>query len=136
MADSSAAESRPLRLLVVEDEALIGMMLEDMLEELGHHVLEVAASVRSALHLIDTRGPEIDAALVDANLGGVSAIPVITALQNAGIPFVLASGYDASDLRRLGVGEVSLRKPYRSSDIEEALRGVAPAPRAGGGPGD
>jgi DNA-binding response OmpR family regulator len=127
MADSAAPEAARLRLLVVEDEALIGMMLEDMIEELGHHVVDVATSVRTALRLIATRKREIDAALVDANLGGASAAPVVAALQDAEIPFVLASGYEAADLRQLGIGEASLRKPYRLKEVEVALNGLARA---------
>jgi DNA-binding response OmpR family regulator len=131
MADSGVREPQRLRVLIVEDEALIGMMLEDLIEDLGHRVATVAASVRSALDAIAVRDGEIDAAVVDANLGGASASPVVAALSHAGIPFVIASGYDPSKLLRLGIGSVSLRKPQRRSDVELALRDLAAAAAPG-----
>jgi DNA-binding response OmpR family regulator len=110
-----------MRILVVEDEALIAMMLEDMLVDLGHEVIEVAGSVRRALEVIGARAREIEAAVVDANLGGQSALPVVAALGEAGVPALLASGYEPAELRRLGFDHAGLRKPYRQTEVERAL---------------
>lgn len=111
-----------LRILAVEDEALIAMELEDMLEELGHEVIGPASSVDAALALL--RGAAPDAAVVDANLAGRSARPVIDALSDAGIPLVLASGYEARELRNLMIDGPLVRKPYSKSDLAGALRQI------------
>ena len=79
------------RILVVEDEPLIAMMLEDYLDILGRKVAGVADSVSTALPLVAAGG--IDAAIVDVNLnGGEKCWPVADALAAAGVPFVVATG--------------------------------------------
>jgi DNA-binding response OmpR family regulator len=112
-----------LRILAVEDEALIAMELEDLLEDLGHEVIGPAATVEDALGLLERARP--DAAIVDANLGGVSAEPVVEALTAAGIPVVLASGYDAQELKKLGLGAPMVGKPYSRRELAEALGTVS-----------
>lgn len=124
MDGSAPAESASLRLLVVEDEAMIAMMLEDILQELGHRVVDVATSVEAALGKIEDRAGEIDGAVLDANLGGAPAAPVAAALREAGIRFVVASGYDGSDLQRLGFEEPCIRKPYQLEEVGRALQAI------------
>ncbi len=121
MANSAWDGSRQLRLLVVEDEAMIAMMLTDMLEDLGHEVVGVAATVGRALHLLEEHRLSLDGVLLDANLGGEPVAQVVTALRDADIPFVLASGYEEHELRRLGFDEAPLRKPYRKSEVSRAI---------------
>jgi DNA-binding response OmpR family regulator len=111
-----------LRILAVEDEGLIAMELEDLLGDLGHEVIGPAATVESALTLLEGARP--DAAVVDANLGGESARPVVEALQAGGIPVVLASGYEPQDLETLGLGVPLLRKPYSRRELADALETV------------
>lgn len=113
-----------LRLLVVEDEAMIAMMLEDILEDLGHRVVEVATSVQFALREISAKADELDAVILDANLGGDSAGPVAAVLRQARIPFVIASGYEASELQRLGFDEPCIRKPYQREEVSRALERI------------
>lgn len=108
-----------LRILAVEDEAMIAMELEDMLEELGHEVIGPAATVEEAVGLLEISAP--DAAIVDANLGGTSAKPLVEALEARGVPFVLASGYDTLDLEKLGLQGPLVRKPYSCKDLARAL---------------
>ena len=111
-----------LRILAVEDEALIAMELEAMLEDLGHEVIGPASTVEDALALLQRAAP--DAAVVDANLGGQSARPVVETLSKAGIPMVLASGYEARELNNLEISGVLVRKPYSERDLENALEEV------------
>jgi CheY-like chemotaxis protein len=80
-----------LRILIAEDEALVAMMIEDIVTDLGCTVVGPAASVARALALID--GERLDGALVDLNLGGEHARPIAEALVARGIPFVFVSGY-------------------------------------------
>lgn len=108
-----------IRILAVEDEAMIAMELKDMLEELGHEVIGPAATVDDALALLKQTAP--DAAVVDANLTGQSARPVVESLSKAGIPMVLASGYEPRELSDLEISGVLVRKPYSKKDLDNAL---------------
>jgi CheY-like chemotaxis protein len=82
------------RVLVVEDEPLIAMLLEDMLSDLEVTIAGVAESVPAALDLLQGL-EEVDGAILDMNLRGRSVEPVAEALAKRGIPFVFASGYGA-----------------------------------------
>src|SRR5262249_37030057 len=98
-----ATEARPAtqakRILVVEDEVMIRMLLEDMLGELGYTVAAEAARIDEALEA--TKNADFDLALLDANLNGQPVSPVADALVARGPPFVFATGYS------------ELAEPYR-----------------------
>lgn len=111
-----------MTILAVEDEAMIAMELVDMLEALGHEVIGPAATLEDALALLETSS--LDAAIVDVNLGGASAKPLVEALRASGVPIVLASGYDTSDLASFGLVEPLIRKPYSCKDLTNALASV------------
>jgi len=102
---------------------MIALELEDMLEDLGHEVIGPAASVEEALDLLQQASP--DAAVVDANLSGQSARPIVDALSRAGIPMVLASGYEARELLKLEISGVLVRKPYSGGDLANALAKIS-----------
>lgn len=124
--------TEPLRLLLVEDEALIAMDLEAMIEDMGYSVIGPAASVDQALSILGGLSAPPDAAIVDANLGGSSARPVIDALRCANVPTVIASGYEAAELESMGLTSLFLRKPYSAETVETALHhvlnGIEPVP--------
>lgn len=105
-----------LRVLVVEDELLIAMMLEEMLEDFGCSVIGPCADLASALSSCEMGN--FDVALVDMNLGGVAATPVLEALERAGIPYALSTGADAS----AGDGAPRLQKPFNNSDLQGVLK--------------
>ena len=86
----------PARILVVEDESLIRMLLEDMLTDLGHEVAASAASVEAAKELASTAA--FDVAILDVNLEGQEVFPVAEILASRNLPFVFASGYGHSAL--------------------------------------
>ena len=111
-----------LKLLVVEDEAVISMDLECILEDLGHQVLGVAANVERALELVSRFSADADGAVLDVNLGGKSSVPVAEALRAHGVPFVVASGYEREELEQLGFAEKGVSKPYSATEIDQALR--------------
>lgn len=117
-------DDQPLAFLVVEDEALIAMTVMDMIEDMGHRVIASAATTAKAIDLIARHRGRIDACILDANLGGASSAPVADALREAGIPFLVASGYDGDQLRHLGFKEVALAKPFRRRDLTSALGGL------------
>src|SRR5687768_15796697 len=85
--------SHGLVVLVVEDEFLIAMDLEAMLREHGWRVLGPAATVATALSLLQD-GEMPDVALLDVNLRGETVVPVAEVLRERGVPIVLASAYN------------------------------------------
>ena len=78
-------------ILVVEDEPLLGMLLEDVLSDAGATVLGPAATVEQALALIGAS--EIHAAILDVNLRGVRSDAVASELAERGVPYVFATAY-------------------------------------------
>jgi CheY-like chemotaxis protein len=79
------------RVLVVDDEALIAMMLSDLLAEYGHETVGPAYSESQALALVGSA--EIDAAILDVTLGDHDSFAVAQALGARGIPFAFATGH-------------------------------------------
>ncbi|ALL14238.1 response regulator [Caulobacter henricii] len=112
-----------LRVLVVEDEALVSMLVEDMLSDLGCTVIGPAAELEEALRLAGSA--EMDAALLDVNLGGRPIFPVADALKARGVPFAFASGYGAAGLSESHRGSLVLQKPFRETDLRRVLETLA-----------
>lgn len=108
-----------LRVLVVEDEALVSMLLEEFLDELGCVVVATAARLGDALAKAGSL--VVDVAVLDVNLAGVMSYPVAEALQARGVPFVFSTGYGASGLPDALRGALVLSKPYRQRQLAEAL---------------
>lgn len=106
------------RIIVVEDEALIAMMLEDMLTDFGCEVVGVAGSLPEALRLVDK---PIDCAVLDVNLGGTPIDPVMQRLADRGVPFVFLSGYDAADLPPHLSTAPLVRKPLKAETLRAAI---------------
>jgi CheY-like chemotaxis protein len=107
------------RVLVVEDEMLILMMIEDMLGDLGCNSVAAAPTAESAIAHIG--GEPIDLAMLDMNLSGVDSHLVAEALDAHGVPFVFCTGNSGGGLRE-GVGKrLVLRKPFSFEDLTEAV---------------
>jgi CheY-like chemotaxis protein len=115
---SSALRDR--RILIVEDEYLIAVTLSDQLEGVGSIVVGPVPSVERAIEAIESE-PEIDAAILDINLGGVMAYPIADALLARNIPFVFTSGYEDDVLRTRYPQVRNCLKPYLFSEMEKAL---------------
>jgi CheY-like chemotaxis protein len=107
-----------LKVLVVEDEPIVAMMLEDMLEELGCELAGSAASVEEGLRLAALGN--FDVALLDVNLNGRRSDPIAEALVRVGTPFVYATGYGAAAVPP-GTDAKVLQKPYTLTQLGEAL---------------
>ena len=92
MTDTTATgdELNGLRILVVEDEAAISLLLEDMLLDFGCEVVGPAARLASALELAANEA--LDLAILDVNLKGENVWPVATKLREKNVPFVIATG--------------------------------------------
>lgn len=108
-----------LKVLVVEDETIVAMLLEQMLEELGCEVVGVAGQVGPATEL--ARTAEMDVAILDMNLGGQSVDPVAEALAARAAPFVFASGYGEDGLTARWRGRPVLTKPFRLEQLRQSL---------------
>ncbi len=119
MKDSS--KSAP-RVLVVEDEYLIRMLLEDMLAELGYVVAAAVDTITEA-SAFATDG-EFDVAILDVNLDGEEIFPVADILAKRGLPFVFVSGYGEQSLLERFRGRPSLQKPFQSEQIKTTLAGL------------
>jgi CheY-like chemotaxis protein len=107
------------RVLVVEDEILIGMLLEDMLGDLGYTVAATAARVDEGVKL--AREVEVDFAILDVNLNGQDVYPVAEVLANRGIPFVFATGYGEHGLPAAYQHRPTLQKPFQQDTLEQKL---------------
>jgi len=110
-----------LRVLVVEDEGLVAMMLEDVLDDLGCDLAGSFGGVAQALAWIEAGG-EADAALLDVNLSGETVFPVAEALAARGVPFAFTTGYGVTDDPRFK-DAVCLGKPISLGRLIEALKG-------------
>ncbi|WP_338310574.1 response regulator, partial [Bradyrhizobium ottawaense] len=97
--------------LLVEDEALIQMMIADMLVELGHTVVAEASDLASALE--HANNTEFDFAVLDVLLGRTSSEPVAAALSDRNIPFAFASGYRAAGVPHVFQDLPLLTKPFQ-----------------------
>jgi len=108
-----------MRVLIVEDEALIAMMAEDMIEALGCTIVATAANVADALEAVD--GLTFDVALLDVNLNGANSMGIATALTARGKPFVFTTGYGAGGIAEEHRGAHVITKPYTLADLSAAL---------------
>jgi DNA-binding response OmpR family regulator len=108
-----------LRVLVVEDEAIIALAIEDMLAELGFEVVGPALTLSEAERLASVEA--LDAAVLDINLDGKSSEPVARALCDRRIPFCFSTGYESADVPGGFEAVPLLRKPYRSESLGSVL---------------
>ena len=103
------------RILVIEDEALVAMLVEDALIDAGFSVIGPARSVAEAMSLLAREEPA--AVVLDLNLGGETSLSVADALVARGIPFVVATGYGAAGLPERHRGAPVLSKPYDPQEL-------------------
>jgi CheY-like chemotaxis protein len=124
----NASQNAP-RIMIVEDEALVALMVEDLLTDLGCQISGSFGAVDEALaYLKDAAAPPpaLDGAVLDVNIGGTMVFPVAERLRAAGIPFVFATGYGA--LPRQGFEDVTvLNKPINPGLLEDAVKGFCTA---------
>ena len=107
------------RVLVVEDEMLVLIMIEDMLADFGCEFVRAAATVNQALALIDAQ--IFDVAMLDMNLNGSNSYAVAEALGARGVPFVFSTGYSGHEIRDGHRDRPVLRKPFMDKELAEIL---------------
>lgn len=115
---SADAQSRG-RVLLVEDESMVAMLIEDMVADLGWEVVAVATRVEEALEIAATK--PFDFAILDVNLAGTKSFPVAEALRARRIPFVFATGYGSAAVENLYRGTPTLQKPFHQHELARAI---------------
>src|SRR4028119_1879853 len=110
------------RVLVVEDEAMIAMLVEDMVLDFGSEVVGPVAHMKDAVHL--AQSAELDAAILDINVGGSVIFPVADILNERGIPLIFATGYGSKTIPERFCGRPTLPKPFTYETLAAALRAV------------
>lgn len=106
------------RILLAEDEALIALMVEEMLVELGADIVARVGTIADALAVAAT--VTCDAAVLDINLRGAAVFPAAALLDRRGIPIVFATGYGRGALGAGYTGPV-IEKPYTCHKLARAL---------------
>jgi len=113
-----------LRVLLVEDENMVALLLEDMLAELGHTVIGPVARLDKALEIAQREA--FDVAVLDVNINGEEAYPIAEALAARGIPFVFSTGYGKQSLRAPYCDRPALQKPFERHDLQKLLAELSP----------
>ncbi len=107
------------RLLLVEDEALTGMMMSDMLTELGFHVIGPFGRLADAMAAVGRE--DFQAAVLDVNLDGEMVYPVADAVLARGVPFVFVTGYSAEGIDRRFAKVPVLQKPIERQMLQSVF---------------
>lgn len=106
-----------LRVLLVEDEGLVAMMLEDMLADLGHQSA-LASNLDQAKAL--SSAEKFDLAVLDINIGGVRSDGLAQELLASGVPVIFATGYDDAGSGK-PQGATILQKPFDRAALQRAI---------------
>src|ERR1700753_1485332 len=113
------ADLNGLRVLVVEDEMMVSMLIEDMLSDLGCAVVGPASRLDEAIEL--AKAGNIDCAVLEGNRGGQPIFPLADLLRERDTPFAFATGYGDAGLRDVDRGTPVLQKPFRGGDLARVL---------------
>jgi two-component SAPR family response regulator len=116
---SSGEDLRGLRVLVVEDEAAISLLLEDMLLDFGCEVIGPAARLATALDTVSRE--QVDLAILDVNVAGEPIYPVAEALVERSVPFVFSTGYGSAGIKDAYRDRPVLQKPFAQHDLRQKL---------------
>jgi CheY-like chemotaxis protein len=107
------------RVLVVEDELMIRMLLQDMLVDLGYTLAGEAGRIDEAVTLANQT--EFDVAILDVNLNGQPISPVVEVLRKRGLPFVFATGYGQRGVPEAYRETPTLQKPFQADALAKAI---------------
>ena len=108
-----------LRVLIVEDDVVISMLVRDMLCDFGCVVAGAALDLDEALDMIDRLS--FDCAILDVDLGGAPSFPAADRLRDRDIPFAYATGHGRGVLRPMDRAALVLHKPFREQDVVDVL---------------
>ncbi|MCJ2007554.1 response regulator [Methylobacterium sp. WL30] len=116
------------RVLVVEDEAAISMLLEDMLLDFGCTVVGPAARLSTALEMAE--GETFEVAILDVNVAGEPIYPVAEAIAKRDLPLIFSTGYGGAGIREPFRDRPVVQKPFSQADLKRTLIGAISAARA------
>jgi PAS domain S-box-containing protein len=105
------------RVLLVEDEALVAMMIQETLIDFGFQVIGPVSTASEAL--ASARNSHFDAAVLDINLGDGLVYTVAEILGKRGVPFVFVTGYDADSVDPRFSGVPVLQKPIERDMLQK-----------------
>lgn len=111
------------RVLVVEDEPMIRLLLDDMLTDIGYTMAAEAGGLDEALSVAKQGG--FDVAILDVNLNGQPITPVVDVLVERGVPFVFVSGYARRGIPDEHRNAPLLQKPFQADGLARALAVLA-----------
>ena len=133
MTDESADQFKSLlgrlHVLIVEDEAIISFLIEDMLLELGCGSVTNVAGIPEAMSAIDEGSPDV--AVLDVNLDGQEVYPIAERLKACGVPFVFTTGYGGDGLKPEWAHLPVVQKPFRADMLAKALLAVLASAQSG-----
>lgn len=107
------------RVLIVEDDMLVSMLMEEYVSELGCVVVASVRKVSQALEVVSKA--EFDIAVLDYSLGNENTSSVADALEQKKIPFIFASGYGENGIDSRWADHTVLQKPFTAIDLQQAL---------------
>jgi DNA-binding response OmpR family regulator len=116
------ATTLPARILLVEDEYLIRMLLEDMVADLGHDVIAAVGTIAEARALASNG--DFHAAILDVNVDGEQIFPVADILTERGLPFAFLTGYGEHSLPDAYRGRPTLLKPFEGVQLATTINGL------------
>jgi CheY-like chemotaxis protein len=108
------------RVLVIEDESMVMMLLQDMLEDIGCVVVGSASRLQEAIEKARTLA--FDVAILDVNLDGERTFPIAEVLAERGVRFAFATGYGVASMPPGFNGRPVLQKPFQQQELERVLR--------------
>jgi DNA-binding response OmpR family regulator len=108
-----------MRVLVVEDDSIISMLIEDFLDTLGCEVVATAAQLEDGLSKANNTA--IDVAVLDVNLHGQLSYPIALALRGRAIPFIFATGHGMTPVPQSLTRVPILSKPFGMAELQIAL---------------
>jgi CheY-like chemotaxis protein len=121
-ADGAPDALEGLRILLVEDEMMIAMLLKGALNDLGCVVIGPAGRLPEAIRLAEAEA--IDGALLDLNIDGDEVYAAAGKLAERGIPFAFITGYRANHLKEPYIDRPILQKPFTAPQLEKVLRAL------------
>ena len=111
------------RILVVEDEMTVAMLIEDMVCELAYEVAAVVPRLEDAMRLLDSGS--FDMAMLDVHLNGKTVFPFAAELEARDIPFLFATAYGPRGIPPEFQNHVVLQKPFGPVELRRALTRLA-----------
>lgn len=111
------------RVLVVEDEMTVAMLIEDMVLDLEYDIAGVAPRLKDAMRFLDS--DSFDCAMLDVHLNGETVFPFAAELQKREIPFLFATAYGPRGIPTEFRGYMVLQKPFGPVELRQALSQLA-----------